>query len=226
MALQDEDDIVEGIMAQVEALGPRLAALDAVRAAALKAIAQLKGGIEGDERKRAEVAERLADHKIRHEKSVAQLDVVKRMREATAAVAQVEMSKRVLTELETSLRDVSNRLSEARKVLADQDAALVRLDEEQAAARQAIETERHTLNGSLAAARASREQKAAALHQSLRGKYDKIRSRRRSQTLFALESGACGSCDTAIPVHRRQAMTVTGSIEICEACGVLIFAKE
>lgn len=226
IALQAEDDIVEGIMAQLDAITPRLNALDAARARVVKSVNELRGTIEADERKRTDLTQRLADHKARHEKNVAHLDVVKRMREATAAVSQVEMGRKVLVELETSLRDVSNRVTEARKVLKDREAELELLDGEQEAARAAIQGEREALTRTLVAAQQQRDGKAGGLNATLRAKYDRIRQRRRSQSLFALESGACGSCDTAIPVHRRQAMTTSGSVEVCEACGVLIYARD
>lgn len=226
IALQAEDDIVEGIMAQVDAVAPRLAALDAARARAVRSINELRGTVEADERKRVDLAGRLADHKVRHERNVAQLDMVKRMREATAAVTQVEMGRKVLLELEGGLRDVGNRLNETRRILKEREDELARLDEEQTEARAAIEAERRTLDETLRAARVQRDAMASRLNAPLRTKYDRIRTRRRAQSLFPLEAGACGACDTAIPVHRRQAMTVSGSVEVCEACGVLIYARE
>ncbi|MBK8249430.1 MAG: hypothetical protein IPK85_18835 [Gemmatimonadetes bacterium] len=224
--LQAEDDIVEGIVAQLDAIAPRLATLDSVRAAAVKAIQQLRGAVEADDRKRGELGQRLAEHKERHDKNVAQLDLVKRMREATAAVAQVEMGKKVLLELEQSHRDVVNRATEGRKVLAEKEAALEQLDGQQAAARATITAEQGALGETLDAARAKRNARAEGVTNSLRLKYDRIRQRRRSQSLFAIESGACGACDTAIPVQRRQAMTNSGAVEVCEGCGVLIYARE
>lgn len=226
IALQAEDDIVESIMTQLDAVAPRLAALDAARARLVRGIKELKATIDTDERARVDIGQRLSEHKARHEKNVSQLDMVKRMREATAAVAQVEMGRRVLLELEGSLRDVTNRLSEARKVLGDRETELQLLDEEQVAARQAIQGEQTALRTTLGAAQKKREGKAQGLNASLRTKYDRVRQRRRAQSLFELVSGACGSCDTAIPVHRRQAMTLSGAVEVCEACGVLIYAKE
>lgn len=224
--LQVEDDIVEGIVAQLDAIAPRLATLDSVRAAAIKAIQQLRAAVEADDRKRVELGQRLAEHKERHDKNVAQLDLVKRMREATAAVAQVEMGKKVLLELEQSHRDVVNRATEGRKVLADKEAALEQLDGQQAAARATITAEQGALGETLEAARAKRNARAEGVTNGLRLKYDRIRQRRRSQSLFAIESGACGACDTAIPVQRRQAMTNSGAVEVCEGCGVLIYARE
>lgn len=226
LAVQAEDDVVDAIVAQLEAVAPRLIALDTARTKAVKSIEDLGVQIEHDEKKRADLSERLGEHKQRQERNVAQLDVVKRMREATAAVSQVEMGRKILLELENGVRELTTRLGDARKALDTQQTALARLDEEQAAAREAIRAEQQTLQASLAEARAVRDARSQDVGAPLRAMYERIRARRRSTSLFSLESGACGSCDTSIPVQRRNAMTSTGNIEVCEACGVLIYARE
>lgn len=226
LAVQAEDDIVDGIVAQLDAIAPRLVALDTARATTVRTIEELRLQIDQDEKKRAELAERLSDHKQRQERNVAQLDVVKRMREATAAVSQVEMGRKILLELENNVRELVTRLAEARKALETRQSDLERLDAEQQGTRDAINAEQTALQASLAGARAARDAKAAQVSAPLRAKYDRIRARRRSTSLFSLEAGACGSCDTSLPVQRRNALTSTGAIDVCEACGVLIYAKE
>ena len=56
------------------------------------------------------------------------------------------------------------------------------------------------------------------------GKYDRIRGKR-TQALYALRGGSCGNCDTAVPLQRRNIMAGSGQIEVCEACGVLLYAE-
>jgi predicted nucleic acid-binding Zn-ribbon protein len=226
LAVQAEDDIVDGIVAQLDAIAPRLVALDAARATTVRTIEELRLQIDQDEKKRAELAERLSDHKQRQERNVAQLDVVKRMREATAAVSQVEMGRKILLELENNVRELVTRLADARKALETRQSELERLDAEQQGTRDAINAEQTALQASLAGARAARDAKAEKVSALNRKMYERIRARRRSTSLFALESGACGSCDTSIPVQRRNAMSSSGAIDVCEACGVLIYAKE
>lgn len=226
LAVQAEDDIVDGIVAQLDAIAPRLVALDTARATTVRTIEELRLQIDQDEKKRAELAERLSDHKQRQERNVAQLDVVKRMREATAAVSQVEMGRKILLELENNVRELVTRLADARKALEMRQSELERLDAEQQGTRDAINAEQTALQASLAGARAARDAKAEKVSAQNRKMYERIRARRRSTSLFALESGACGSCDTSIPVQRRNAMSSSGAIDVCEACGVLIYAKE
>jgi predicted nucleic acid-binding Zn-ribbon protein len=56
------------------------------------------------------------------------------------------------------------------------------------------------------------------------GKYDRIRGKRQ-RALYALRGGSCGNCDTAVPLQRRNMMAGSGQIEVCEACGVLLYAE-
>ena len=226
LAVQAEDDVVDGIVAQLEAIAPRLAALDTARERAARAIEDLRSQIAQDEKKRADLTDRLGEHKQRQERNVAQVDMVKRMREVTAAVSQVEMGRKILLELENGVRETTARLGESRKALEAQQAELARLESEQSASRDAIRQEQGVLQAQLDQARASRNARAEGVGATLRTKYERIRARRRSTSLFSLEAGACGSCDTSIPVQRRNAMTSSGNIEVCEACGVLIYAKE
>ena len=226
LAVQAEDDVVDRIVAQLEAIAPRLAALDTARERAARAIDDLRAQIAQDEKKRADLTDRLGEHKQRQERNVAQVDMVKRMREVTAAVSQVEMGRKILLELENGVRETTARLAESRKALESQQADLDRLESEQSASRDAIRQEQEVLQAELSGARASRDAKAEGVAATLRAKYERIRARRRSTSLFSLEAGACGSCDTSIPVQRRNAMTSSGNIEVCEACGVLIYAKE
>ena len=46
---------------------------------------------------------------------------------------------------------------------------------------------------------------------------------RRAQALYPLRGESCGNCDTAIPMQRRNHMAVNGPIDVCEACGVLLY---
>ena len=78
----------------------------------------------------------------------------------------------------------------------------------------------------VAAARAKRAQTASHVPKAILAKYDRIRGRRGEQAIFALRGPSCGHCDTAIPLQRRNQMIGTGQIEVCEACGVLLYATQ
>lgn len=226
LLLQTEDDIVDAIQARLDSLAPRLNALDAERDRALRTLSQAQSSLEADEKKKRELEVRLAEHRQRQDRNLAQLELVKKMKEATAAMSQVEMGRKMLLEGENEVRDLSNRVSEVRRSIEHQRQTLEELDAAQAALRQTIAGERSKLDEELLKARTERDSIAARVPATLRGKYDKIRLRRRAQAVFVLSAGACSACDTNIPVQRRNVMSHTGEIAVCEGCGVLLYAME
>ena len=104
--------------------------------------------------------------------------------------------------------------------------ALESCETEQSDARTEVAAEQTALDGELASARSKRDAKARQVPLPLLGKYDKIRIRRRSQAAWPVKGTACGACDTAIPMQRRNQMSNHGGIDVCEACGVLMYFAE
>ncbi len=225
LALQAQDDVVDELQSKLDALAPRLAELDLLRQRTTRSIDETRAAVDADERRQRELEGRITDHRQRHDRNVAHLDSVKRMREATAAMLQVEAGRKMLMEEENELRALVNRVADAHASLKRQEAMLQELDASQAEARAQIEAERAELSGEFAAASGARNKLAKDVEATLLQKYDRIRNRRHSQALFALDSGACSCCDTAVPVQRRSKMASTGVIEVCEACGVLLYAS-
>jgi predicted nucleic acid-binding Zn-ribbon protein len=224
LALQAQDDVVDELRSRLDALAPRLAELDQVRQRTVRSIEETRAAVDADERRQRELEGRISDHRQRHDKNVAHLDAVKRMREATAAMLQVEAGRKLLMEEESELRSIVGRVADGHSSIKRQQAALDELDLAQADARTTIEGERAGIASELAAAEGGRSGLAKAVDGGLLAKYDRIRNRRRAQALYALDAGACGCCDTAVPVQRRSMMASKGLIEVCEACGVLLYA--
>lgn len=222
LALQDDDTMILELENRRKALEPRMAALDRKREAAAAAVSRSRAAVEAEERRQRELHGKIAQHKQMQEKNLAQLDAVKRLKEATAAMAQVESARRIIAEDESELQALNRRLGEMRTTVDSSEAALAEVEEEQSIAREEIEQERSEIDASLSAARTEREGKTTGLSRTLLGKYDRIRTRR-THALYALRGESCGNCDTAIPMQRRNQMAVNGPIDVCEACGVLLY---
>lgn len=224
LALQADDDVIDGLDGKLRALGPRIAELEKRRKAILDNLALTEASTAADERKHRELEGRLTDHKQRQERNIAHLDTVKKMREATAAMAQVEQARKILIEEESELHTLARRVSEGHKMLAAHREALAAQDAEQADERAKIAQDRAEIERAMAEAKAKRAQTATHVPKAILTKYDRIRGRKGEQAIFPLRGPSCGHCDTAIPLQRRNQMMNTGQIEVCEACGVLLYA--
>jgi predicted nucleic acid-binding Zn-ribbon protein len=222
LALQEDDARITELENRKRALEPRLAALDRKREQASHTLTRSRSAVEAEEKRQRELQGKVQQHKQLQERNLAQLDAVKRLKEATAAMSQVEAARRIIAEDESELTAISRRLTELRSTVQTSESDLTAVEAEQATLREEIEKERIEIESSLTAARAERETKTSGVSRALLGKYDRIRTRK-SQALYPLRGDSCGNCDTAIPMQRRNQMASSGPIDVCEACGVLLY---
>lgn len=226
LALQEQDEAIDGIQGKLDALAPRVAELEKRVRHATDAVERAQTTLAAEEQRQAYLREKVAEHKSILEKNQAALDQVKTMRAATAAVTQLEQIRRVLADEESDLAGVTRRLAELRVTVEAASAAVKAVESEQTDARAAIENEKQAIAGEIAVASAEREIRAKVVAKPILMKYDRIRVKKRPRAVFPLNGGACSACDTSIPVQRRYTMQNTGSIELCEGCGVLLYAAK
>ena len=113
---------------------------------------------------------------------------------------------------------------EALLALQEKDRAVTASDDAIAALAPEVET----LDQALAAAEQglAAAQAAEAVSPPLLGRYERIRRGKAPLALYPLHGDACGHCFTAVPTQRRALIARGAPIEGCEACGVLLYAKE
>jgi uncharacterized protein len=222
LSLQADDTEIYELETRLRALEPRMSELDRKLETAVATLNRAKGSVETEERRQRDLLTKVAAHKQMQERNLAQLDAVKRLKEATAAMAQVESARRMIADDESELATIGRRLVELRSSVETHEAQVAAVEEEQLLARDEIAKERTEIASSLETARKARNEKTAGVSRPLLGKYDRIRTRR-PKALYALRGDSCGNCDTAIPMQRRNLMAVNGAIDVCEACGVLLY---
>lgn len=226
LTVQDDDVVIHELEAQLAELLPRLEVMAKQRDKAIGGLQQARQTAESEERRRREVAERVAQHRALQEKNEAALNSVTSMREATAATAQLDQAKRMIDEDERELAAIGQRLVEANRIVEERERLAAELETAQQQARQSLAADQQALETKLTQARQERQDKANTVPRSLLSRYERIRSRKRVYAVFPLRGNSCGHCDTMIPLQRRSMMTGTGATEICEGCGVMLYAAE
>jgi predicted nucleic acid-binding Zn-ribbon protein len=224
LALQAEDAIVAQLKDKLKALDAQLKTLDAERTHVEDSLARARATAEQEEKRRRELSIKVEDHKAMQERNLATLDVVRKPKEATAAMAQVDMLKKVLSQEETDLHSLSLRVHDVHHAIDSQQKALDELDARQKELRAAHGKQRAEIEAELSAAREVRNERASHVPKNILLKYERILSRNTSNVLYPLRGQACGRCDTAIPMQRRNAIAAGRAIDVCEACGVLLYA--
>jgi len=226
LEVQRDDLEIYGLEAKLAALAPRLDALEKERARAAQELERASAAIKVEEARHRDAMHRVDSNRQLVDRSQRAYESVTSPREANAAMAQLEQTKRMVDDSEREATQISGRITEMRRHAGDLQAALADVEHRQTDARQALEAERVEIEGQIAQARAKRESTAKAVPRTMLAKYDKVRTRRRAETVFPLRGPSCSACDTAIPTQRRAAMAATGALEMCEGCGALLYAGE
>ena len=226
LAVQDDDVAIHELEARLAELTPRLAAMARDRDKSVAALQQARQAAESEERRRHEVAERVAQHRALQDKNQTALNSVSSMREATAATAQLDTARRMIEEDERELAAIGHRLVEANRIVDERERIANELETAQTQARDSLAADQKELEQKLTEARRARDAKSQAVPRSLLMRYDRIRSRKRVHAVFPLRGSSCGHCDTTLPLQRRSIMAGTGATEVCEGCGVMLYATE
>lgn len=226
LAVQEDDLSIHALETRLAELQPRIEQMTRERDTAVAALEQAKAAAAAEEKRRADVAARVAQHKALHDKNQAALNNITSMREATAATAQLEQAKRMIDEDERELAAIGERLQTANRVAADRERVAADLDAAQQEARARVTEDTNAIQSELGTVRAVRDEKAKAVPRSLLSQYERIRSRKRVHAVFPLNGSSCGNCDTMIPMQRRSGLSGSGRTEMCEGCGVMLYATD
>ncbi|GAB1341168.1 zinc ribbon domain-containing protein [Gemmatimonas sp.] len=225
LALQASDGVIREIEGRRAALSPRLALLDVTQKRTVEEVGRIESSLERELTRQRLLDARIADLRSTHDRAAGALAAAERISDAAAAASQVEVARRALAETESEAHGVSRRVADLRTALAAHREVLAQVSQDQGDARSELERQRALLDAELATARMHRQLSASTVSADLLGKYERIALRRRSDAVIELRDFSCGACDTAIPLQRRPFMMAGGRIELCEACGVLLYRK-
>lgn len=224
LVVQEDDAVIRGIESKLAAITPRMAALDAAHRGATDNLTRSEAALEKELVRHRELEERISGHRARHEKNVEILNSAAKLKEATAAAAQVEAARRALAEEESESLAMTRRITDLRTAVAAHREAVASIAAEQESTRATLSAERVALDAELAKAQSKRSESARHVGAGLLAKYDRVHMRRRTRVVVALHDDySCGACETAIPLQRRPAMSSGMIVEPCEGCGVLLF---
>jgi uncharacterized protein len=226
LALQAKDQAVAETEVSFTALAPELDALDAAQAAGERALASAQAGIQAAIDRRDELEGKIANYRTMQEQRRQRLEWVRGAKEASTLMAELDLARSVLAKEEAEFMRSGDAVTEAERRAAEAEKALQELRAAQAPRREALAGQREEIAAARERAVAERERAAAAVATALLARYERIRRGKAPLALYALHGDACGHCFTAVPTQRRALIQRGASIESCEACGVLLYAKE
>jgi uncharacterized protein len=226
LALQEKDQAVTEADERIAALAPELERLDEAQAAAERVLAAAQASIQAAVDRRDELEGKIANYRTMQEQRRQRLEWVRGAKEASTLMAELDLARSVLAKEEAEFMRSGDAVGEAERKAAEAERAVAQVRADQAAQREALAGKREQIATEREGAVAERERAAAHVSRSLLARYERIRRGKAPLALYPLHGDACGHCFTAVPTQRRSLILRGASIEGCEACGVLLYAKE
>jgi predicted nucleic acid-binding Zn-ribbon protein len=226
LVLQEKDQAVTATDAARDALAPELRALDDAHAVAERALTAAQAAIQAASDRRDGLEGKIASYRTMQEQRRQRLEWVRGAKEASTLMAELDLARSVLAKEEAEFMRSGDAVTEAERRAAEAEKALEEVRTAQAPLREALAGRRDAIAAQRERAVAEREQAATQVASGLLGRYERIRRGKAPLALYALHGDACGHCFTAVPTQRRALIQRGASIEACEACGVLLYARE
>src|SRR5215213_642266 len=152
LAVQGDDLEIYGLESQLAALAPRLAALENERSRAATELERARKAVEIEESRHREAAHRVETHRQLVDRSQRAYESVTSPREANAAMAQLEQTKRMADDSERDASQILGRIGEMRHHVAELETALADVERRQAETRAALDSERAEIEAEIAQA--------------------------------------------------------------------------
>jgi predicted nucleic acid-binding Zn-ribbon protein len=225
LALQDKDVAVASCDARLKALEPETRALDEQIAAVERALEQARAGIQAAIDRRDAMEGKIANYRTMQEQRRQRLEWVRGAKEASTLMAELDLTRSVLAKEEAEFMRSGDAVTEAERRAAEAERALEQAREAQAAEREGIAGRRDAIAAERESAVVARAQASRGVNPALLARYDRIRRGKAPLALFPLHGSSCGNCFTAVPTQRKALIQRGATIEACEACGVLLYAK-
>ena len=226
LSLQEKDQAVTATDESLAALAPELQALDEAQAAAERALAGAQAAIQAAIDRRDELEGKIANYRTMQEQRRQRLEWVRGAKEASTLMAELDLARSVLAKEEAEFMRSGDAVTEAERKAAEAEKALQEVRAQQAPLREALAGRRDAIAAEREQAVAERERAAVRVDSGLLSRYERIRRGKAPLALYPLHGDACGRCFTAVPTQRRALIQRGASIEGCEACGVLLYARE
>ena len=224
LTLQRDDAELDGLHRRLHDLDAGVRALERERAEAAANVDKAREDLAAEEKRQRELQSKFSEHKQLQDKNLAQLDAVKKAREATAAMSQIDITRRALMQDENDLQTAEQRARSLRDQVVARELVLLEVDERIRDTRAGTAGEREVIEREIAAAQGKRESSAREVSPRLLIVYDRLRRRGRGTPLAEIRGASCSACNTAIPMQRRNQIMSGTTIDACEGCGVLLYA--
>ncbi|OGR47732.1 MAG: hypothetical protein A2X37_04255 [Elusimicrobia bacterium GWA2_66_18] len=226
VALQEKDSALDSIQKEIDAVPPRLAALEADLASEKRLLDAAKAKILELEKKKKSKELDVAAKEEAARKHAGQLNDLKSNEAYKVMQAEIEKEKAAVGDIETEILQIMEQIDAAR---IEEKAAVVefnKTNEFSKKDREKLEAELSHAQGRHATAKAERDATAAPVPPELMRIYDHIRSRGKPDAIVPVIDGHCGSCQINISPSMAAEVAKQKALVNCDSCQRILYKPE
>lgn len=224
--LQAKDAEVAAREQRLNDLRGETAGLDGTLKRARELLEKARQTATDGQRRRDELETRIDSHRILQDRRRLRLEQVRNPKDASTLMIELDLTQSVMAQEENDWVSSAEMVVELEVKVQDAERNLEAVEAAQAPERAEVAQRRAVLEADRDAALRAREASATQLDKTIRGRYDRLRGTRSSDVVVPLVGGACGSCNTAVPMNRRSQIRAGHVIDACEACGAILYPSE
>lgn len=176
--------------------------------------------------RRADLEAKIETYRAQQERRRQAIEITHPGKRAAALMAELDLARSVLAQEESEWIRLADRITNLEGQVTEAAAALEVAREQQAPERAQLSEREAEIQRERDAALKTRAESAADVDKRLLTRYDRLRRNRSPLVVVSMNGSACGSCFTAVPLHRRSLIKGGAVVEGCEVCGVILYIPE
>ena len=226
VALQDKDKVLDAIQKDIDAVPPRIAALQADLAAEKKRMDAAKAKTFELEKKKKSKELDVAAKEEAARKHTGQLNELKSNEAYKSMQAEIEKEKAAAGDIETEILQIMDEIDKSKgeeKVLA---AELKKIEDFSKNDLAKLEAELSHAKGLHAEAKTARDAAAEPVPADLMKVFNHIRSRGKPDAVVPVVDGHCGSCQMTLSPAMIAEVAKLKSLAVCESCQRILYKPE
>jgi uncharacterized protein len=226
VALQDKDKVLDAIQKEIDAVPPRIAAVQADLANEKKRMDAAKAKTLELEKKKKTKELDVAAKEEAARKHTGQLNELKSNDAYKAMQAEIEKEKAAAGDIETEILQIMDEIDKSKgeeKVLA---AELKKIEDFSKNDLAKLEAELSHAKGRHAEAKTARDAAAEPVPADLMKVFNHIRSRGKPDAVVPVVDGHCGSCQMTLTPAMIAEVTKLKSLATCESCQRILYKPE
>lgn len=226
VALQEKDKVLDAIQKDIDAVPPRIAAVQADLANEKKRMDAAKAKTVELEKKKKTKELDVASKEEAARKHTAQLNELKSNDAYKAMQAEIDKEKAAAGDIETEILQIMEDIDKSKAEEKTLAAELKKIEDFSKTDLAKLEAELSHAKGRFAEAKAVRDAAAEPVPADIMKVFNHIRSRGKPDAVVPIVDGHCGSCQMTLSPAMIAEVTKLKSLATCESCQRILYKPE